>query len=176
MRAINRSKLGDIMIERLTALLAPSMDSPSRAIGSQATQRPVGPSGHWLWGNLQEFRAGILAFFERTRERHGTVVPFRLGTRKMVLISEPDCIEQVLVHQNRNFRKHWGVRLLAPVLGRGLLLSEGGFWLKQRRLMQPAFSQRLSELFADIVVRRAAELAEGRQRAGRNPLRVCEAG
>lgn len=38
--------------------------------------------------------------------------------------------------------------MLRPVLGNGLLTSDGDFWLRQRRLVQPAFHrERLQELF-----------------------------
>lgn len=115
--------------------------------------------GHWLWGALPEFQQGMLPFFERMRRDYGTAVKFRLGPRRLMLLSEPALIEEILVRQTRNFHKHWGLRLLIPVLGNGLLLSEGDFWLKQRRLIQPAFARKLTELFAGIVVRRANDMA-----------------
>jgi cytochrome P450 len=48
-------------------------------------------------------------------------------------------VEQVLVTDARHYIKHFGARLYKPVLGNGLVTSEGDFWLRQRRLAQPAF-------------------------------------
>lgn len=121
---------------------------------------PKLPSEHWLWGNVPEFRAGILPFFERCRREYGTVVAFRLGPRRCILVSEPDLIQEVVGTQNRHFRKHFAVRLLKPALGNGLLLSEGKVWLQNRRFIQPAFARPFLSFFEAIVRRRTEELAE----------------
>ncbi len=69
-----------------------------------------------------------------------------------MLLNHPDLIEEVLVTRNRDFIKHYALRLLRPVLGNGLLLSEHAMWLRQRRLMQPAFDrQRLQGYGAAMV-------------------------
>jgi cytochrome P450 len=119
-----------------------------------------GPKGHWLLGSLPEFRAGMLSFLERCRKEFGPTVAFRFGPLRIILICEPALVEEVLVSQNRNFRKHFGVRRLKPVVGNGLLRSEGAFWLRQRRLIQPAFSRELSAVFAEIVTRQTLRLAD----------------
>ncbi|MBI3860915.1 MAG: cytochrome P450 [Planctomycetia bacterium] len=113
---------------------------------------PPGPPGHWLLGNLREFRHDMLAFYERMSRDYGDVVAYRLGPRKSVLLTHPDLIEQVLVTENRNFIKHYALRLLRPTLGDGLLLSEGEFWLRQRRLIQPVFNRQRVDSFAAIIV------------------------
>lgn len=129
-----------------------------------------GPSGHWLWGSLPQFREDMLEFLTDMRESYGTIARFRLGPRSLVLVSDPSLIEEVLVTKNRCFRKHYAVRLLRPVLGNGLLLSEGATWLRQRRLIQPAFNRRFETAFADLVRRHTLELAEQWQRAPRRDL------
>jgi cytochrome P450 len=123
------------------------------------TKRIPGPRGNWLLGNLTEFRSGMLPFFERCRREFGTVVKFRLGPRKLLLISDPALIEKVLVTQNKSFKKHFGTRLLKPVLGKGLILNEGKDWLKQRKLIQPAFSRKFTDEFSRIVTRHTTDLA-----------------
>ena len=57
------------------------------------------------------------------------------------LVSHPDLIEEILVTHSRHFIKHFALRLNPLVLGKGLLSSEGDFWLKQRRLAQPVFNR-----------------------------------
>ncbi|MBA2269067.1 MAG: cytochrome P450 [Chthoniobacterales bacterium] len=66
-----------------------------------------------------------------------------LGSQRYCLLSHPDHVRHVLQDNNRNYVKGYGkVRVL---LGNGLVLSEGSFWWRQRRLMQPVFHrQRLA--------------------------------
>lgn len=129
-----------------------------------------GPRGLWFVGSLPELRAGMLPFFERCRRDYGTAVRIRFGPQRTILLSDPDAIEEVLVSQNKHFRKHYATRLLAPVLGQGLLLSEGSQWLRQRRLVQPAFSRSFTEEFASIVRLHASRLAQNWQTEPRRDL------
>lgn len=129
-----------------------------------------GPHGSWLFGNLTEFRAGMLPFLERCRYEYGKVVAFRLGPKRLILVSDPSLIEQVLVTQNKSFKKHFATRLLKPVLGKGLLLSEGSQWLRQRRLVQPAFSRRFTDEFVEIVKLHTSRLADAWEQNGRREL------
>ncbi|MCI0682032.1 MAG: cytochrome P450 [Gemmataceae bacterium] len=102
---------------------------------------PSPPLVSWLGGHLNRFRTNRLDFFAEAARTYGDMVKLRLGHRRVYLASHPDLIEEVLVTQNHNFIKHFALRLNPPVLGKGLLTSEGDFWLRQRRLVQPAFNR-----------------------------------
>ena len=99
---------------------------------------PAGPKARLLTGHLAAFRNDRLAFFLECARTYGDVVPLRLPGRPILLFSHPDLIEQVLVSQARNFVKHFGLRMYKPVLGNGLVTSEGDFWRRQRKLAAPA--------------------------------------
>ncbi len=105
------------------------------------TRRPPGPPGHFLSGNLGEFRRDMLAYYVRAARDYGDVVRIRLGPRSLYLVAHPDLIEEVLVRKNANFRKHSALRMNRLLLGDGLVTSEGDLWLRQRRLVQPAFQR-----------------------------------
>jgi cytochrome P450 len=100
---------------------------------------PDGPKGHWLSGNLPAFRDARLDFFSNCARDFGDMVKLRFAHRRVFLVSHPDLIEEILVTQSKNFIKHFALRLNPLILGKGLLSSEGDFWLKQRRLIQPVF-------------------------------------
>jgi cytochrome P450 len=121
---------------------------------------PPGPRGHWLQGSLPDFRAARLDFFVGMREQFGDVVRVRLGPRRVYLLFHPDAIEETLVEKNHCFRKHFALRLNPLVLGNGLLTSEGDFWLRQRRLVQPAFNRGRIGGYGPAMVAEARRLAD----------------
>ena len=123
---------------------------------------PRGPRGHLLLGNGPDFkRDRQLAFYASCAREYGDVVPVRLGHRRGILIYHPDAIEQVLVTRSRDFVKSPGVRLLRPLLGDGLLLSEGDLWLRQRRLVQPAFHRQRVAAYGEVMTTLAARRLAG---------------
>jgi cytochrome P450 len=111
-----------------------------------------GPPQGWIVGSLPEVQRDMLGFFQRCAREYGDVVYFRLGPRRMVLVSHPDYIEQVLVTENRKFTKNFALQLLRPLLGNGLLTSEGAVWLRNRRLIQPAFQRKRIEAYGSTMV------------------------
>ncbi len=117
-----------------------------------AQKLPPGPKGNWLLGNLPEFRRDILGMFLQCAKEYGDVVRFRIPNLHSYLILHPDDIEYVLVTANRNFKKHKIWRHLTSLFGTGLLTSEGDFWIRQRRLAQPAFHKNRIALYGEIMV------------------------
>jgi cytochrome P450 len=89
-------------------------------------------------GHLPELRHDALGLFTRCAREYGDVVRLRVGPTRLVLISHPALVEDVLVTRHHRFHKNLNARL-GSALGNGLLVSEGSYWLRQRRLMQPAF-------------------------------------
>ncbi len=137
--------------------------APSLTAGPAALHR--GPRGHVLLGSLRDFSRDQLGFYARCAREYGDVVPVRLGPFPGLLIYHPDAIEEVLVVRNRDFIKSRGVRLMRSFLGDGLFTAEGDLWLRQRRLMQPAFHrQRVAaygETMAAYAARQAADWHDG---------------
>ncbi len=123
------------------------------AIATPAARRMApGPKGHWLAGNLPDFRDDRLGYLTGLAERYGDCVSIRLGPRKLMVVNHPDLVEDVLVTKNRIFKKHFALRQTRDTLGHGLLTSEGDFWRKQRRLAQPAFHRERIAAHAAMMV------------------------
>jgi cytochrome P450 len=121
--------------------------------GDRMTHRfPAGPKGHLLTGHLPEFRRNRLTFLTACARDFGDVVGIRLGHRRVVLLNHPDQIEEVLVTQARRFHKHFALKINTLVLGNGLLSSDGDPWLRQRRLMSPAFQRQRVTAYAPAMV------------------------
>lgn len=99
----------------------------------------VGPAGHWLFGNARKLAVDPLGFYTEAATEFGDLYPVRVLGHRCVVAGGPEPIEDVLVKNAANYRKHFIVRFLMPVFGKGLFTSEGEFWRKQRKLVQPAF-------------------------------------
>jgi cytochrome P450 len=124
-------------------------------------KRPPGPKTHWFWGNLREFRRDRLGFLTECARTYGDVVSLRFAHRRMMLVSHPDLVEQVLVANNRHYIKHFALRMTKSTLGNGLLTSESDFWRRQRRLAQPAFHRERIAAHAGVMVALTERMLEG---------------
>jgi cytochrome P450 len=102
---------------------------------------PRPPAKSWITGHLPDFSQDRLGFMSRCAHDYGDMTRFRLGHLRVYLANHPKYIEEVLVEKSRHFIKHFALRLNPGILGNGLLTSESDFWLRQRRLIQPAFSR-----------------------------------
>jgi cytochrome P450 len=80
---------------------------------------------------------------------------------RVILLVHPDAVEQVLVTDNHNYRKHYGLRMNRLLLGKGLLTSDGEFWLRQRRLAQPAFLRQRIAGYGETMVAYTERLLAG---------------
>lgn len=90
--------------------------------------------------------------FWRRAATLGDMVRLRMPGFSAVLLRHPDLIEEVLVTKNRSFIKDRLTRGLSEVVGNGLLVSEGEFWRRQRRMAQPAFHRERIARYAEQMV------------------------
>jgi cytochrome P450 len=113
------------------------------------------------FGTLRRlFGADVLAGMTYIHRRYGPIVRTRLPLH-LYFVADQACIEEILVKKAESFHKDRTSRLLARVLGRGLLVNEGESWRRQRRLLQPAFHQRQLESYAAGMVQAIARASDG---------------
>ncbi len=96
-----------------------------------------------LLAAIRAFRSNaLMAWPQAAYEEWVSVRPF-LG-RRSALVNEPRAIREVLVEGgvDRFARSPATIRLLRPLVGEGLFLSEGQAWRHQRRTLAPAFTPR----------------------------------
>ncbi len=117
-------------------------------------------TGSPVVGSLREFQRDRLGFLLSLRRRLGDVARFRLLRREIYLLSRPDAIKHVLVDNNKNYHKGQAYSRIESVLGNGLLTSQGEFWLRQRRLVQPAFHHRRLDTLAPMMTKATEEMLQ----------------
>lgn len=112
-----------------------------------------GPRGLPVLGVSVGMVRDSLELLRRIAREYGDLarIPVITGTR--ILVNHPDYIQQVLVMQPHKFHKSkLSKEATERLLGQGLLISEGDFWRRQRRLAQPAFhKQRISEYYSTML-------------------------
>ena len=130
--------------------------------------RPPGPRGLPILGMLPAVRRNPTAVFMSAARRFGDVVYFKIGPRRGYLITNPADVRHVLQDNARNYHKSPLYDKLRMSLGNGLLTSEDEFWLRQRRIAQPAFHRQriaaLAGVMADAARDAAARVADDRVR------------
>ena len=124
------------------ALHAPLVETPTSLSqsGSQSGSQSRTPPGPKYYNPLKffsDFRRDPLQFYMNAA-RYGNVVRFALGPWSSYAVFHPDHIKYVLQENNHNYGRSIFVSMLKPLLGEGLLTSDGDFWRRQRRLAQPA--------------------------------------
>jgi cytochrome P450 len=80
-------------------------------------------------------------FVLRTARARGPLFRAKMGGGGITVVAHPDDLRYVLQENARNYIRGRTVNLIRPLLGNGLALSDGDFWLRQRRTMQPAFTR-----------------------------------
>src|SRR5262249_29402859 len=114
--------------------------------------RPPGPKGRFLLGHLPEMQRDLFGFYSRCAWEYGDCTLLWHGRLQVWLLNHPDLIRQVLVTEAHNFQKDWRYRIISRLFGNGLVTSSGELWLRQRRLMQPAFLSRQVAAYGEDMV------------------------
>ena len=77
---------------------------------------------------------------EESMEKFNGTYTVNLGLKRMIVTQDPGFIDHVLRVNHKNYHKSpIQTDQLGKFLGKGLLTSNGEYWLKQRRLIQPGF-------------------------------------
>jgi cytochrome P450 len=110
---------------------------------------PPGPTPLQLLGSLPRIQRNPLRYLGDSAQQFGDLVHFQAGQVSAYFINHPDGARRVLQDNNTNYSKQTlQYNALSTVTGRGLLTNEGPSWLRNRRLIQPAFSRlRLENIY-----------------------------
>src|SRR5271154_5621609 len=104
---------------------------------------PTLPPGPAEPVTIAEIRRDPIGFLQELTGRYGDIVRHETEEGPVVTLNRPELAHHVLRNRNRSYAKSGTPddTMLTPLLGRGLLTSEGQVWKRQRRGTQPAFDK-----------------------------------
>jgi cytochrome P450 len=125
-------------------------------------RRPPGPRGSLLLGSAPVIARDPLAAYQELAHEYGDIVRIRFVFWPTYLLFHPDHVRHVLQEKHTNYSKDlYTYRMLRPVVGNGLVTNDGADWLRQRRLIQPAFHRQRLARVGDLAVASSEAMLEG---------------
>jgi len=122
--------------------IAEAWDMPIARRPLMPPSPPRAPENMSFLGRMMVMRESVIATWGQ-RAYEEDIVRGRFFGRSSFILNTPDAIRHVLVDNHENYtRTPTSFRVLRPVLGEGLLISEGRAWKHQRRTLAPAFTPR----------------------------------
>ena len=121
------------------------------------------PPGPRPWPPIRllfQMQRDPLTFFDHLARDYGDIAYVQVGPRPIYMLNHPDFVQDVLITNDRKFRKSQALQRARQVLGDGLLTSEGDYHLHQRRLIQPLFHRRQIATYAESMVKQTAHLSD----------------
>lgn len=97
-----------------------------------------GPKGHWLLGSMRALAKSPFDFVHEQYQVWDDIAQFRAGPVTIYSIGNPAYIQQIF-NDNEIVKAPINQKLLKPVMGNGLFVSEGDYWRRQRKILTPIF-------------------------------------
>lgn len=120
-----------------------------------------GPTSQALLPKLKNLQKNPLEFLVELAQTYGGIAQIPIPLMNIFSLAEPSAVKQVLQDNAKNYsKKTLQFTTLALVTGQGLLTSDGEFWLRQRRMMQPAFHRSRIASFSTAMTQAALRLVE----------------
>jgi len=113
------------------------------------TALPPGPAAGFDLGGSDDSLSTMRECFARYGDIYRVFAPSR-GVYNYV-VNHPADVKRVLLTNHRNYTKGEGMDRVKILLGNGIMTSEGDFWRRQRRMMQPAFHRRVLDRFSRLI-------------------------
>jgi enediyne biosynthesis protein E7 len=126
----------------------------------QPTVLPV-PPGPADEIDALRIRRDPLSFLSDMTAEHGPLCSHRTGGERVYVLNSPELARTVLKDDYTSYTKAGTPddHMLSPLLGDGLLTSNGETWARQRRLCAPSFRRAAVEEFDTLMTAAASDLA-----------------
>lgn len=109
---------------------------------------PPGPKGIELFKSLMNLSKDPLGVIERLNLKYGDFIGVNVFGRRIILVSHPKYIQHILKDNFKTyFKRGQDFEEVRPIIGNGLVLSDGDLWLQQRRTLSREFHKDSVERF-----------------------------
>ncbi len=130
-------------------------------------ERPLNPLGF-----LRVVRTNAIRMWPRAAY-DADFLRQRFLPQPMTLVNAPEAIRHVLVDNLANYRRsRASIRILRPLIGDGLLLSEGEAWRHQRRTIAPALAPRVLPMLCRHIEQCAEDAVTRLRKAAGRPVEL----
>jgi cytochrome P450 len=119
---------------------------------------------------MRERRNDPIGLYTRAMREHGPIVRFRMRFFSLILPTEPQYLEHVLLTNAENYSKGVLWRKMESLIGKGLITSEGEQWRRQRKMVQPVFDRQRWPKIVSMLHREVAKQLEAWRRRRSEPL------
>ncbi len=114
---------------------------------------PVLSKQNLIDGIMSEFRENPLKFLERAHAECDDVALVRFFATPSLVLFKPEYIKQVLQdHAKHYVKQKRTMNIIGSFSQQNVFTSDGDFWLKQRRMMQPIFHRQRLQGFGQVMV------------------------
>jgi cytochrome P450 len=127
-----------------------------------------GPRIDGLWNELRLFRRikhDAIGQLMEWRQQYGDLFVMQIRGQEVYFVTNPDHLRQLLIEQPDKLNKDHDYkstrRGLAKFLGNGLLISDGEFWKRQRKLIAPALHIKRIASYAQAMVDYTLRMLDG---------------
>jgi cytochrome P450 len=132
---------------------------------------PPGPKGNIIFRPEMDLRNETHLLIQLMERKYGPISKMKAGPFYFVVLSKPEYIEHMFLNRDIYVKINEGGNL-RYLLGNGLLTSEGEFWMKQRRLIQPVFHKQKLQGFVQKIADSTNEMLDAWKNAKQDTVDV----
>lgn len=125
-------------------------------VPAKKRRQAPGPRGNPVMGNLAEYKRDPITMLLRLQQQYGDVARNRLGPFLTHALAHPQHVQHVLQDNQRNYVRGRFYENFKLFFGDGLLTTDGDFWRRHRRAVQPLFHKK--EVFDSTAIVGAAAM------------------
>ncbi len=132
----------------------PGVKTPKEA--REVSGSPIHEVSQWtVIKNRKRILSNPLPFHHENFIRYGDTFKVRIGpSSRVVFTRDAATTRHILQKNHRNYQKsELQTRDLAKYIGKGILTSEGDFWRRHRKMIQPAFHKERLHGLLDLMFR-----------------------